>query len=150
MRGNQVPIFTAILRGLVLAGTLCALLGCTAVVLTAGGIAASTGVNHTLSGIAYKTFNEPVSKLRVAALIALEDLAMDVTDDSETDDGWEIKAEAHEREIDIELEELSARATRMRVVANEGAIFFKDSATATEIIIQTAENLADSELAGTE
>jgi hypothetical protein len=29
----------------------------------------------------------------------------------------------------------------MRVVANKGDIFFKDSATATEIVVQTAEAL---------
>jgi len=33
--------------------------------------------------------------------------------------------------------------TRMRVVANQGAIFFKDSATATEIVLQTAQTLQD-------
>ena len=60
---------------------------------------------------------------------------------SETEDGWEIKATATKREIDIELERLSKRATRMRVVANEGNVFFKDAATATEIIIMTAENV---------
>ena len=67
---------------------------------------------------------------------------MAVIEDSETEDGWEIKATAIKREIDIELERLSKRATRMRVVANEGEIFFKDAATATEIIIMTAENVA--------
>ncbi len=66
---------------------------------------------------------------------------MTVTEDSETEDGWEIKATAAKREIDIELERLTKRATRMRVVANEGEIFFKDAATATEIIIMTAENV---------
>ena len=39
------------------------------------------------------------------------------------------------------LERLTPQATRMRVVANEGALFFKDSSTATEIILQTAQTL---------
>ncbi|MDP6952195.1 MAG: DUF3568 family protein [Alphaproteobacteria bacterium] len=115
--------------------------GCAAVALTAGGIAAGAGVNHTLSGIAYKTFNDGLETLRIATLITLEQMAMEVTEDTATDEGWEIIAVAAEREINIELEMLTERATRMRVVANEGEIFFKDSATATEIILLTAENL---------
>ena len=119
-----------------------ALQGCAAVVLTAAGVAGGAGVNHTLSGIAYKTFNNSVAELRAGTLRTLEDMDMTVIEDSKTEDGWEIKATAIEREIDIELQQLTKRATRMRVVANEGKIFFKDSATATEIIIMTAENVA--------
>jgi hypothetical protein len=52
-----------------------------------------------------------------------------------------IKASAVDRIIEIELERLSRRTTRMRVVANKGTIFFKDAATATEIIVQTASTL---------
>ena len=119
-----------------------ALQGCAAVALTAAGVAGGAGVNHTLSGIAYKTFNNSLAELRTGTLRTLEDMDMTVIADSETEDGWEIKATAIEREIDIELERLTKRATRMRVVANEGGIFFKDAATATEIIIMTAEHVA--------
>ena len=119
-----------------------ALQGCAAVALTAAGVAGGAGVNHTLSGIAYKTFNNSLAELRAGTLRTLEDMDMTVIADSETENGWEIKATAIEREIDIELERLTKRATRMRVVANEGKIFFKDAATATEIIIMTAENVA--------
>ena len=118
--------------------------GCAAIAITAGGIAAGAGVNHTLSGIAYKTFNEGMETMRIATLITLEDMAMEVTSDAATESGWQITAIAIEREINIELERLTTRATRMRVVVNEGEIFFKDSATATEIILQTAENLGTS------
>ncbi len=119
-----------------------ALPGCAAVALTAAGVAGGAGVNHTLRGIAYKTFNNSLAELRAGTLRTLEDMDMTVIEDSETEDGWEIRATAIEREIDIELERLTKRATRMRVVANEGEIFFKDAATATEIIIMTAENIA--------
>ena len=115
--------------------------GCAAVALTAGSIGAGAGVNHTLSGISYKTFNDDIKTLRIATLITLEQMAMEVTEDAATDGGWEIIAIAAHREINIDLERLTKRATRMRVVANEGKIFFKDSATATEIILLTAENL---------
>ncbi len=119
-----------------------ALPGCAAVALTAAGVAGGAGVNHTLNGIAYKTFNTSLAELRAGTLRTLEDMDMAVIEDSKTEDGWGIKATAIEREIDIELERLTRRATRMRVVANDGEIFFKDAATATEIIIMTAENVA--------
>ena len=118
-----------------------ALQGCAAVVLTAAGVAGGAGVNHTLNGIAYKTFNNSLAELRAGTLRTLKDMDMTVIEDSKTEDGWEIKATAIKREIDIELQQLTKRATRMRVVANEGKIFFKDSATATEIIIMTAGNV---------
>ncbi len=133
--------FTRCVRLAVVALGLLALPGCAAVALTAGGIAGGTGVAHTLNGIAYKTFNNDIDELRMATLATLEQMDMGVTIDRASDEGWEITAVAADREIDIELERLTAKATRMRVVAHKGEIFFKDSATATEIIIMTAENL---------
>ena len=114
--------------------------GCTAIALTAGGLAAGAGIDHTLTGITYKTFNAPMNRLRLAALKTLHRLDMKVTDDSKTEEGHKILATAAEREIEIEFEVLTKRATRMRVIVSKGAIL-KDSATATEIIIQTAETL---------
>jgi hypothetical protein len=126
----------------VLLGCLAGLPGCAAVALTAGGIAGGAGVDHTLSGIAYKTFAAPMDNVRLATLQTLKRMDMSLKDDRKTETGWEIKAAAVEREIDIELETLTQRATRMRVVVSKGDIFFKDSATGTEIIVQTAESLA--------
>jgi hypothetical protein len=116
--------------------------GCVAAALMAGGIAASSGINHTLNGISYKTFNSPLDELRGATLATLAQMDMEVQRDEETDEGWEISATAIDRRIEIELEQLTVQATRMRVVTHEGEIFFKDNATSTEIIIITAENLA--------
>ncbi len=120
--------------------SLLALPGCAAVALTAAGIAGGVGVNHTLNGIAYKTFTVPLGEMRVATLRALNRMAIDITENTETEEGWKILATASDREIEIELEKLTPKTTRMRVVANNDA-FFKDSATATEIIIQTAQVL---------
>lgn len=114
--------------------------GCAAIALTAGSIAAGTGIDHTLTGITYKTFNVPVNQLRLATLKTLHRLDMKVTDDSKTEEGRKIIATAVARKIEIEFEILTRRATRMRVIVSKGAIL-KDSATATEIIIQTAETL---------
>jgi len=115
--------------------------GCAAVALTVGSMATSAGINHTLTGITYKTFVTPVDDLRTATLATLDKMDMSVTDIKEVKAGWEIKAKAYDRIIEIELETLTRRSTRIRVVANQGKFFFKDAATATEIINQTAETL---------
>ena len=115
------------------------LFGCAPVALTAGSIAGSAGVNHTMNGIAYKTFTTPVKTMRVATLKTLNRMEMQVTQDSKSDEGLVIAATAIDRRITIELEELTPATTRMRVVTNKGDFFFKDGATSTEIILQTAQ-----------
>lgn len=117
------------------------LAGCAPVAMTAGGIAGSAGVNHALNGIAYKTFTAPVRQVRVATIRSLSRMEMKITSDTKQDDGWRIEAAAAERTIEIDLEALTRSATRMRVVTNKGGFFFKDSATSTEIILQTAQRL---------
>jgi hypothetical protein len=54
-----------------------------------------------------------------------------------------IKASATDREIEVELEPLTSNATRMRTVAKKGGLFY-DSATSTEIILQTERVLNNS------
>jgi len=130
------------LRIAALASALAALQGCAGVALTAGGIAGGTGVEHTMNGISYKTFATPLANMRLATLKTLDKLDMKVTDDHQTEEGWQIEAAAHDRDIDITLESLTSRTTRMRVVVNKGEIFFKDASTSTEIILQTGETLA--------
>ena len=51
-----------------------------------------------------------------------------------------IYARAEGRTIEIELEPISQRATRIRVATRNGG-FFHDSATAEEIVAQTAKML---------
>jgi len=111
------------------------LAGCEAVALTALGVGASTGVSHTLTGITYRTFSEPIPRVRQASLKALQRMQIKVAGTGKIDHGESISAKAADREISIELEALSPNTTRMRVSASQG--IFKDSATATEIILQT-------------
>ncbi len=115
------------------------LTGCAPVALTAGSIAGSAGVNHTMNGIAYKTFTTPMSNLRTATLKTLNRMEIKVSKEGKTDEGWQIAATAADRTIEIELEQLTPATTRMRVVTNKGELFFKDGATSTEIILQTAQ-----------
>ncbi len=116
------------------------LAGCAGAALTAGGIAGSTGVNHTLSGIVYKTFTTPMKDLRTATLKTLNRMQIKVTADKKAKFGWRIDGTAFERTIEIELERLTPSVTRMRVTVDKGSIF-KDSATSTEIILQTVQRL---------
>ncbi|MEE8333012.1 MAG: DUF3568 family protein [Alphaproteobacteria bacterium] len=124
-----------------------ALQGCTSggstLFATGTGIAVGAGIDHTTGGIAYKTFTATTGDLRVATLGALRRMDLEVVRDGPKDDTHAIIAKAKERTIKIELETLSNRTSRMRVVANEGEIFFKDVATAAEIIVQTAASLDD-------
>lgn len=113
--------------------------GCAGVALTAGGLVASAGVNHTLSGIAYKTFTAPIDQLQSATLEGLEKMDIAVTDMNKTDPGWNIKGTTETRDVEVELEEITSNATRMRVVVSKHEdLFSKDSSTAAEIIVQTA------------
>lgn len=112
-----------------------ALYGCAAVALTSLGVGASTGVSHTLGGITYRTFTEPMPRVKSASMKALQRMQIKVASTGKIEHGENIKAKAADREINIELEALSPNTTRMRVTANDG--LFRDSATATEIILQT-------------
>ncbi|MEX2449882.1 MAG: DUF3568 family protein [Rhodospirillales bacterium] len=112
-------------------------------VLGAGaGTAAGTGISHTLSGVAYKTFTMPAERVRHAVLETLTKMEMEITGDKQVERNRRITAKAIDREISIDLEPLTPNATRMQVTVEENAIF-KDAATATEIIVQTANALEE-------
>jgi uncharacterized membrane protein YtjA (UPF0391 family) len=114
--------------------------GCAAVALTAGGVTAAVGVNHTLNGIVYKTFAEPLPKVKRATLTALKQMEIPVETVEKTKQGEVIKAKAANRAIEVGFEALTPKTTRMRVVADSDGLV-KDSATATEIILQTERAL---------
>lgn len=95
-------------------------------------------IDHTLSGVAYKTFAAPLEAMRSAALTGLGELEFAVTADDSANFGRKIEASANERRIAIELEALSPNATRMQVTAERTTGIFRDRATATEIIVRTA------------
>jgi hypothetical protein len=104
-------------------------------------VAMGTGVEQTLSGITYKTYAAPVAEVRQASLTSLRRMQMTVTEDRASEAGWSIKATASDRTIEIALEQLTPNTTRMRVDVDKGSLFFKDAATATEIMMQTAQTL---------
>jgi hypothetical protein len=120
--------------------------GCAAIGLTlfgvGAGVSAGTGVSYTLDSIAYKTFTAPEQGLRTATLKSLKRMDIEVKENQATESGRLIVAQAGDRTIEIELDRLTSKTTRMRVNAKQG-VFFKDRATAAEIIIQTERTLDD-------
>lgn len=114
--------------------------GCTAVGVTALGVGGAVGVSHTLNGIVYKTFTEPLPKVKRAGLTALSQMDISVETIEKTEEGEIIHAKASNRTIEVQLEAITRKTTRMRVTADSDGIV-KDSATATEIILQTERAL---------
>jgi hypothetical protein len=106
------------------------------------GVTAATGVSYTLDSIAYKTFATPLQSLESATLKTLKRMDIEVKENQPTESGKKLVAVAIDRTIEIELDRLTAKTTRMRVNAKQGW-FFKDRATATEIIVQTDRTLED-------
>jgi hypothetical protein len=123
-----------VLRWLFVGATF-SLSACDPLSLTALGVGTSASVQHTMAGITYRTFTTPLPKVRTAVTTALDRMAIKVDLREKMDNGERIKARAADRDIEIELEALTPRTTRMRSTARSG--FFMDAATATEIVLQT-------------
>jgi hypothetical protein len=118
--------------------------GCAAAGLTlfgvGAGVAAGTGTQYTLDGIAYRTFSESSDRVRKASLAALRRMDVAVATDEEIENGRRIVGQAGDRTIDVELEQLTTRMTRIRVTAKYNWIL-RDRSTAGEIITQTEHAL---------
>jgi len=114
--------------------------GCVPLALTAAGVGMGTGVSHMLGGIVYKTFAAPQPKVQHATVAALRKMQIKVTETKREDNKQLITARAADRDIDIEIEALTPNTTRLTVVAKKDGGLVRDSATATEIILQ-AEKL---------
>jgi hypothetical protein len=93
-----------------------------------------------LDGVAYRTFTAPLPQVENATRTALNRMGINVDSSANTEQGRAIRATSNDREIEIELEMVSPKTTRIRTVAKQG-IFFKDRATAGEIIFQTEKVL---------
>jgi hypothetical protein len=128
---TKTTIFLAVLA-FSLAGA-----GCVPVALTAAGVGMATGVGHTLGGMVYKTFTTPQANVKKATYGALGRMQIKVVNAKRDGSTEVITAKAADREIEIELEALTPNTTRMLVVAKKDGGVLRDSATATEIILQT-------------
>jgi hypothetical protein len=119
------------------------LTGCTPLTLTAFGIGAGAGVNHTMNGYTYRTFSESMPRVKRATLIALNRMSIKVESTGKIENGETISAKTAERSIELELEAISPKTTRLRSVARK-SFFVMDSATAEEVIAQTQRALTGS------
>jgi hypothetical protein len=128
---------------LVLAGLLMTQ-GC-AVVAVGAVAAAAAGVTYTVLGTAEKTYNEDYDAVIAALQKALVNLDIKTGDTKRTEENGkvvttEIQAYARDLTIQISIERISDRATRVVVDASKKYLV-KDAATAGEILNQTTSNL---------
>lgn len=111
--------------------------GCAGVALTAAGVGGGVAASHHMGGHAYRTFTAPIPKVRAAVQAALRKMAIRIERTEKTELGERVIAKAGDREIEIELEALSANTTRVRAVVSKDGGVLVDAATAIEIINQT-------------
>lgn len=113
--------------------------GCEAVALTAGGVAGGVEATHQMGGLVYRTFTEPLPRVRTAVMDAFKRMAIRPGKTEKTELGERILARAGDRDIEVELEALTPKTTRMRTVVRKDGGIVVDSATAVEIINQTEQ-----------
>ena len=118
----------------------CLASGCQTLALSIAGAGATAALGHRLNGAAYRTFTAPYPAVKKASIAALKKMGIALDSFGKFDDGEIIYARAEGRKVEIELEPISRRATRIRVSTHNGG-FFYDSATAREIVLQTEKML---------
>jgi hypothetical protein len=116
------------------------LAGCEPLSLTMLGVGGSAVMNHQMNSTPTRTFTVPLLRVKHASLVALQRMGIHPEEVKKIDNGEIITARLGKREIEVELESVTAYTTRMRVFARNGG-FFYDGATATEIIVQTEKGL---------
>lgn len=100
------------------------------------GTGAGTALRYGIDGVAYRTFTAPAPAVRQASLAALEQMGIGFESTDTFEGGEVLYARSAKRTIEIEVEPISARATRVRIAAKNGGLFY-DNATASEIVAQT-------------
>ena len=115
---------------------LLALAGCEPLAVSILGAGAGTALRYGFDGVAYRTFTAPAPDVRQASLAALEQMGIGFESTGKFEGGEVLYARSATRAIEIEVEPISARATRVRIAAKNGGLFY-DSATASEIVAQT-------------
>lgn len=100
------------------------------------GTGAGTALRYGIDGVAYRTFTAPAPAVKQASLAALEQMGIGFESTDTFEGGEVLYARSAKRTIEIEVEPISARATRVRIAAKNGGLFY-DNATASEIVAQT-------------
>ena len=131
------------LRLMCLFPLLAAASGCASVGVTLAGLGAGVGLNHYSNNLTSRTFTEPLPEVRQAVHVALKRMDIPVDATAEHGVATTITAKAGTREIEIELEPITANATRMQSIARREGSLLLDAATGAEIIAQTEKVLAE-------
>lgn len=105
------------------------------------GLPPQAGIERTFSGVTLKTFAAPIASVGTATLQSLNYMDIDLREVRKSVETWDIAATAGRRTVDIHLEAVTPKTTTMRVMVDQGDPFMKDGATATEIVLQTADAL---------
>ena len=132
-----------ILRVAILCIAVSVLSACMAVATTTAGIGGSAALNHTMRGVTYRTFTAPASTVQKASIRALKRMKIKVVSKGKKEDEsiYLISAKTDHRNVEVEIEPISANATRISVTAKK-SFFQYDSATADEIVMQTRRQLS--------
>lgn len=117
------------------------LCGCVGVALTAGGVGGGVAASHQMGGLVYRTFTEPLPRVRSAVMTAYKRMGIKSEKKEKTELGERILARAGDRNIEVELEAVTPNTTRMRAVVRKDGGLIVDSATAVEIITQTEQSI---------
>lgn len=104
------------------------------------GAGASTAFRYNMDNVAARTFTASASAVKQASLIALERMGIGISSADPYESGETIYARTANRDIEIDLERLTPTATRVRIKARDGTLFY-DNATALEIVAQTEKIL---------
>jgi len=110
--------------------------GCAGVALTAAGVGGGVAASHQMGGMAYRTFTEPMPRVRAAVMEAFKRMAIKPDKTEKIDFGERILARAGDRNIEVELETVTPKVTRIRAVVRRDGGVVVDAATAVEIINQ--------------
>jgi hypothetical protein len=113
------------------------------------GAGAGTALRYSLvDGVTSRTFTASAADVKHASLEALERMGIAFESFDRYEYGELIFARAENRNVEIEIEPISPRATRMRIAAKSGG-FLYDNATASEIVAQTERALSSASRGGT-
>ena len=132
---------------MVLSICLLGLTGCQPLAISVLGAGAGTALRYSIDGATSRTFTASAAEVKHASLEALERMGIAFESFDRFEYGELIFARAENRAIEIEIEPISPRATRMRIAAKNGS-FFYDNATANEIVAQTERSLASAARGG--
>jgi hypothetical protein len=131
---------TGFLGAIAVAGLAGCALATQPLVVALAGAGTSSAISHSMNGTASRTFTASLEEVKAASLDTLSLMGIRVDGFETIERGELITGSAIRRTIEIELEPISSRTTRMRVVTRNGGVFF-DSSTADEIILQAEKAL---------